>query len=191
MSQEIKLTEKDYKYLQEGWMSKALKTEGEVMSEYANRERELLYKYVDYTYKILASLGIFAGFGFTGITRVQTLGFFILGEAILVATILYGLYWLKIYFESNLKPIQESSREIFKKYKARDRVFLEISKDFIERQIMKKDNLLDVQKKDQEILEWIGEHTGENSEKKETPPHLIMVLCAGFGLAIIFISFLI
>lgn len=34
----IKLNEKDYRELYEGWMSKALKAENKVMGEYSDRE---------------------------------------------------------------------------------------------------------------------------------------------------------
>lgn len=191
MSNEIRLSEEEYRDLYEGWISKGLRTEGEVMSEFSDRERELLYKYIDFTYQILSTLGIFAGFGFTAINNVQTLWLFILGEGILISTILYGLVWLKRFYTSNLAPLQESSREIFKLYKQRDEIFLRISGDFLEKQVLKKENLINAQKKDQEVLNWIRDHTGENAPKRETPSHGIMIFTAIIGLACIFISFIV
>lgn len=191
MNSEIKLSEKEYQELYEGWMSKALKTEGEVMGVFADRERELLYKYVDFTYQILTALGIFAGFGFTAFSKVQTLWLFIFGEVLLISTILYGFLWLKKFYTSNLEPLQESSREIFKLYKKRDEIFLKISNDFLKKQVLKKKNLVNAQKKDQKVLDWIRNHTGEDAPKKETPPHGIMFAIAIIGLACIFASFVI
>lgn len=191
MNKEIELTEHDYKDLYEGWMSKALKTESEVMGEFSDRERELLYKYIDFTYQILTALGIFAGFGFTAINSVQTLWLFILGEGVLISTILYGFLWLKKFYTSNLFPLQKSSRGIFKLYKQRDEIFLKISNDFLTKQILKKENLVNAQNKDQEVLNWIRNHTGENAPKKETPPHGAMVFTAVVGLTCVFVSFIV
>lgn len=191
MSKEIQLTELEYKDLYEGWMSKALKTESEVMGEFSDRERELLYKYIDFTYQILTALGIFAGFGFTAINGVQTLWLFILGEGVLISAILYGFLWLKKFYTSNLEPLQESSREIFKLYKQRDEIFLKISNDFLAKKILKKENLVNAQKKDQEVLNWIRDHSGENAPKREIPPHGMMVFTAVIGLACIFASFIV
>lgn len=188
---EIKLSESDYREVYEGWISKALKTESEVMAEYSNRERELLYKFTEFTYQLLAAIGIFSGFGFTAIDKVKTLWLFISGEGILASAILFGLYWLKKFYESNLSALQNSSRAIFKIYKERDEVFLQIGKDFTERQVLRKSNLLKAQEKDQEVLNWIREHTGEKSEKKETPPHKVIISLSLVGLVIIFLSFLV
>lgn len=99
MGKEIELTNQEYRELYEGWMSKSLKVESEIMSKFADREKELLYKYTDYIYQILAALGIFAGLGFTAISNVQTQWLFILGEAILISDLLYGFYWLKFFLK--------------------------------------------------------------------------------------------
>lgn len=187
---EIKLTEKEYRELYEGWISKALKTESEIMGEYSDRERELLYKYIDFTYQILATLGIFAGFGFTAISSVQTLSLFILGETLLIAPILYGLVWLKKFYDSNLEPLQNSSRDVFNIYKRRDEIFLDISSDFLTKQTLLKENLINAQKIDQEVLNWIREHSGEEATKKEIPPHKTIFVLAIAGLVFIFLSFL-
>lgn len=98
---------------------------------------------------------------------------------------------VKIFFEVNLTGLQTSSREIFKKYKERDDYFLKISEDFKEKQTLNQDNLLGAQKKDQEILRWIREHTGENAPKKNPPPHTSLLALAIIGLVYIFSSFLI
>lgn len=191
MKDKIKLDEKDYRELYEGWMAKSLKTENEVMGEYADRERELLYKYIDFTYQMLTTLGIFAGFGFTAFSMVRTVWLFILGEIFLIAPIIIGLVWLKKFYDSNLEPLQNSSREIFKIYKQRDEIFLKISNDFLKGQFLLKENLINAQNKDQEILNWIREHTGENQQTKEVIPHKWIFSSAVIGLSLILLSFLV
>lgn len=189
--QQRNLSETEYREIYEGWISKALKTEREVMSEYSDREQGLLYKFIEFTYQILAVIGIFAGFGFTALGQVKSLWLFFLGESILISTILFGLYWLKKFYESNLGTIQKSSKEVFKIYKQRDEFFLQIARDFAEKQILKKANLINAQKKDEEVLNWIRNHTGENTDKKETLPHTKIILSSIVGLIFVFLSFLI
>ena len=185
------MTENDYKELYEGLMSKALKTENEVMSEYGDREQELLYRFIGFTYQILSITGIFAGFGFTAISKVQNLPLFLSGQALLIFSILFGLWWLKRFYESNLQAIQQSADTVFKLYKERDKCYLAIAKDFTNKQELNKDNLLLSMEKDQKILDFIASRTGENHDKKETPPHTIIFVVSVIGVILLLSSFFI
>lgn len=187
----IKLSEKEYRDLYEGIMAKALKTENEVMSEFGNREQELLYKFIGFTYQILSITGIFAGFGFTAINKVQNLYLFIGGQALLIFSILLGLWWLKRFYESNLQAIQQSADTIFKLYKERDKYYLAIARDFTESQKLKKNNLLLSMEKDQKVLDFISSRAGENRNKKETPPHTLIFITSIIGVILLLSSFFI
>lgn len=187
----IKLSEKEYRDLYEGMISKALKTEGEVMSDYSNQEQELLYRFTGFTYQILSIIGIFAGFGFTAISKAQNLYLFLSGQSLLIFSILLGLWWLKSFYESNLQAIQQSSNGIFELYKERDKVYLAISKDFLEKQELKKSNLLSTMAKNQDILDFIADRSGKNREKKEVLPHKLIFVSSTIGVILLLLSFLI
>lgn len=83
---------------------------------------------------------------------VQTVWVFVLGEVFLISPIVVGFIWLKKFYDSNLKPLQNSSREVFKIYKQRDELFLKISKNFLEGRFLITDNLINAHKKNQKIL---------------------------------------
>ncbi len=187
----IKISEQDYRELYEGMMSKALKTESEVMSEFGNREQELLYKFIGFTYQILSIIGIFAGFGFTAIDKVKNLYLFIGGQSLLIFAILLGLLWLKRFYESNLEAIQYSSNSIFELYKDRDKIYLAIGRDYTERQVLKKSNLLIAMEKDQNVLDFIAANSGNGRNKKEMLPHKIIFILSTLGVIMLLLSFLI
>ncbi|HCE31014.1 TPA: hypothetical protein DEQ89_03280 [Candidatus Daviesbacteria bacterium] len=184
----IKLSEQDYRELYEGVFSKGLKTEGEAMAEYGKNEIDLLYRFIGFTYQMLSIVGIFAGFGFTAIDRVKNLYIFLTGEAMLVSSILVGLWWLKRFYESNLSAIQKSSNTVSELYKDRDKVYLEISKDYMNSQTLKKSNMLAISEKNNKILEFIGR---KKEQKDEIPPHRVILILSVVGILLLLSSFLI
>src|SRR3989344_4910902 len=100
MPNEIEVTDEDYKDLYDGWIHKALETEGFVMGKYSDQELQLLNKFIGFTYQILTAIGIIAGFGFTAMQNVKSVLLFTLGELVLVAAILFGLFWVKKFYEN-------------------------------------------------------------------------------------------
>lgn len=83
----------------------------QVNNEYLKTETKYLDGYLDYSSKVIQIVGILAGFGFTAVSKVQTLWLFILGELLLVGAIVFGLVKTRNIFTSTLKSIPVARKE--------------------------------------------------------------------------------
>lgn len=187
--QKLKLTPKEFEETYTAWMHNSMKAESEVMSKYSEQELDLLHRFIGYTYQIITVLGILAGFGFTAIQRVASFPLFIAGESLLVVAILYGLYWIKKFYESNISTIQASSNGTFKIYKDRDDIFLKINDEYIKTQTVDKTLFEEVMSKERSLVEYIGNRASSDKEKAEKMPHNIILLIATFGFVLLLASF--
>jgi len=188
-NKKITISSDDYQNIYEGWFHKSLETESNVMGTYSSSELDLLNKFIGYTYQILTVIGILAGFGFTAIDNVKTICLFIAGEALLATSILLGLYWVKKFYESNISAIQKTSNGLFKVYRKRDEVFLRISNEFLKTQQISRADVMEANKKEQDILAYIGGHD-KRKRKEEFLPHTSTLVLASIGFALILASFI-
>lgn len=82
---------------------------GEVTGTFREIELKLRDDLLRFTEKILQTIGIFAGFGFTGIQSVKVIPAFILGEILLIAAILFGIFKLKNIHSTSLDGVQKNA----------------------------------------------------------------------------------
>lgn len=116
----------------------------EAMGEYGEKELKLIDDTLSFGYKIIQTIGIVAGFGFTALGSVKTTGFFVLGEALFVTSIIYGVYQIKRIYATNLQAIQESSNQKSKVFQEKSQFFEEVIAGAVEERKM---NAADFQQK--------------------------------------------
>lgn len=117
------------------------------MSEYGKAEMKLIDDTLNFGYKIIQVIGIFAGFGFTAIQKVENIYFFCLGEIFYISAIVYGIYQIKKIYATNLESVQHSSANKYKVFKEKSEFFQTYIKKFTE------ENKLDVEKFTNELKE--------------------------------------
>ena len=88
------------------------------MGKYGENELKLLDGTVEFCYKVIQVIGVIAGFGFTGVGFVKSHALFVIGEMILLAALIYGLFQIRRFYLTNLSAIQAGSnkaRDLFQK----------------------------------------------------------------------------
>lgn len=93
------------------------------MEEYGEKELKLIDDVLNFVYKMIQVIGIVAGFGFTALGFVKQLHLFILGEAFLLSSIVYGIYQIKKIYATNLNGIQKSSNEASTIFQEKSQLF--------------------------------------------------------------------
>lgn len=98
-------------------LSQLVKQDNELLKElvdtYSKQEEKYLDGYRAFAYGLLQPLGIIAGFGFTAIGSVKTLPLFILGEAILIGSIVFAAFKTRQVYTSTLDSLaKEKDKKI-------------------------------------------------------------------------------
>ena len=168
----------------------SLKLQSEVKAEYGKAELELFNKTLDFTYKILTTIGIVAGFGFTAITRVETMSLFIAGEAMLFLAILLGIYWIQRIYLNNLKSIQDTSLKHNRVFNARNTVYKKIFDRLQKDGTLSSIDLAELEKRDDEILNSFAVYPEYAKDPKEEMPLTYIIIFFIFGSLWILSSFL-
>ena len=73
---------------------------------------------ISHIQKILTVIGLFAGFGFTGLSSVSSRSLFMTGEAILLGAILIGIVGVEEYYEQNMDFMHWYEAEVKRTYGA-------------------------------------------------------------------------
>ncbi len=119
----------------------------EVMNTYGKTEQKLRDDLLRFTEKIIQTIGIFAGFGFTGIQGVKSIYLFAFGETLLIAAILYGIAKVKNIHATSLESVQKSFDKKFSVFNKKSLIFQRAIPTFL------KDKKLDITKLQNEIEE--------------------------------------
>lgn len=98
----------------------------ETMKEYGDKELKLIDDVLNFGYKIIQTVGVIAGFGFTAIGYVKNIYLFLSGEGILLLSIVYGVYKIKKIYSVNLGSIQSSSDQKSRIFNEKSQIFQEV-----------------------------------------------------------------
>ena len=152
----------------------------DAMKEYADKELKLIDDVLNFGYKIIQTVGIVAGFGFTAIGYVKNIFLFVSGEGILLLSIIYGVYKIKKIYSENLDSIQSSSDRKNKIFVEKSKVFQEIIPKALREGII---DIADFQSRldviDQKLLKEFSQDKKQNNKKNEdflTPLILFLIL---------------
>ena len=162
-----------------------------VMTEYGKKEIKLVDNILNFGYKIIQTVGIVAGFGFTAIGNVKNIYLFVLGEGILLISIIYGVNKIKKIYTSNLNGIQLSSNNVCKILFEKSKIFQKIIPKALSSGLIDMDNFqLKLDIIDQKLIKEFSpiKSSGNKSEDFLTPLIIFLGL-GGIGLLASFICF--
>lgn len=151
------------------------------MEKYAKTEMKLIDDNLNFGYKIIQTIGIIAGFGFTAISGVKNNYFFAIGEFLLITSVAYGIYQIKKIYTSNLESIQKSSNKSFAAFDEKSKLYVETITKFLKEGIIDT-NLFqnDLEIVDQKLLEAIKpDRAHRNKDEGRFLTALVIILLTG------------
>lgn len=87
-------------------------TKNKHLSELSERQDLAYSNIINFLFRTAQTIGLIAGFGFTAISKVRHITFFILGEFLLIYSIFYMFYWLADEHTSLLKSLAKISKKL-------------------------------------------------------------------------------
>jgi len=163
---------------------------GEAMKEYGDKELKLIDDVLNFGYKIIQTVGIVAGFGFTAISYVKNIYLFVSGEGILLLSIVYGVYKIKKIYSENLNSIQASSDNKSKVFIEKSNIFQEvIPKAVKDRVIDMADFQIRLDAVDQKLLKEFSPDKKSKTKKNEDflTPLIFFLILGGLALLLSFV----
>jgi len=83
-----------------------------LIDDLASLKQKAYSELIGSIYKIIQTIGIVAGFGFTAIGMVESLKMFLFGEAFLFLSIFYGVYKTHLFYEKENAWIDKMVKKI-------------------------------------------------------------------------------
>jgi hypothetical protein len=171
-----KMTENEFEKFIQKESSRFLKLETEIMETYGKEQLTLFYKILDFTYQILAVVGLVAGFGFTALGSVQYIFAFIAGEAFLLSAIIYGLYRIQKVYSDNLDSLDANKDEIKEAFaNRRNALRVIVESHQTKGEVNKKDGERLIEKNNAILKPFLPKET-EKEKEEQSPLKVIMVL---------------
>jgi len=113
------------------WSSEFHKLFSEVMRAHSKDEKDLFYKLVEFTYNLTITVGVIAGFGFAGFGYVRNVPSFMIGEILLIGSIVYTVVQVKNIYQGNLTSVQKARERKFKLFEEKSRLFRSFVPKFV------------------------------------------------------------
>jgi hypothetical protein len=130
--------------------SKFFNLQSNVIKEFGEKKLNIYFQLVNFTYQIVTTLGVLAGFGFFALSFVNKITSFIFGEALLFCAIVKGIHLVHKTYVGELISLDEAERKHSDEFYERRKVFT----DVLEKILEDKANKIDIEKlnkKDEEI----------------------------------------
>jgi hypothetical protein len=108
---EKNFSKEEWKEFYENFGSRFFQLESATLKAYGDDQKKLIYEVFGSSKTLVQTIGVVAGFGFTGLGYVKNLPLFLTGEFFLFSTIFYGLYWEQKAYKTNL---ESSATEIIR-----------------------------------------------------------------------------
>lgn len=99
--EEIKFSEDEWDKFYENKGSQFFQLESTTLKAHGEDQKKLLYEIFGSSKTLIQTIGVVAGFGFTGLSYVKNLSLFIGGEFFLFVAIFSGLFWAQKAYKTN------------------------------------------------------------------------------------------
>jgi len=193
MGKEIIMSDQEWDIFYESQGSRYFKLESEILSAHGENQKNLLYKILNSTTKLIQVIGVVAGFGFTGLGYVKNLPLFFAGEFLLFVAIFIGLFWTQKIYKSNFTNTNKEVERVKEIFKDRFNVFKQIYDKALsaiekEEEIKISYSLIsELMKKNNELLENYQKKDAEKKEWEPFPMLMIFFAIGGIGLLLSFV----
>ena len=124
--EEIKFSKEQWYEFYEKEGSHFFQLESNALKAHGEDQKKLLYEIFGSSKTLIQTIGVVAGFGFTGLNFVKNLSLFVGGEALLFIAIFYGLFWTQKIYKTNFNSSSTEIGRIKKLFGERYNVFKKI-----------------------------------------------------------------
>lgn len=191
MEEEIKFSEEQWKEFYENFGSRFFQLESATLKAHGDDQKKLIYEVFGSSKTLVQTIGVVAGFGFTGLGYVRNLPLFLTGEFFLFFTIFYGLYWGQKAYKTNLKSSTDEVIRVKKLFSDRYSVFKKIYDKALsdiskgnEISIPKSD-ISDLQKQGNDLMEKFAIQDESKNKNIGDPFSWLMALFATGGVCLL------
>jgi hypothetical protein len=192
--EEIKLSEKEWDEFYENQGSHFLKLEGQTLEAHGADQKKLLYEIFGSSKTLVQTIGVVAGFGFTGLAYVKELPLFIIGEFFMLGAIFAGLLWTQTTYRTNLNSSLNQTAGLKKLFADRfsffkkiyDKAMMDIAAG---KEIsISKSQMVELQKQNNQLLEKFTSESDKSGVSFSDPFGWLMLFFA-IGGSFLLISF--
>ena len=192
MGEEIKLSSEDWDKFYESQGSRYFQLESKTLEAHGDDQKKLIYEVFGSSKTLVQTIGVVAGFGFTGLGYVKNLPLFLTGEFFLFFTIFYGLYWGQKAYKTNLENSTTEVARVKKLFADRYSVFKKIyNKALLDIQngneiSIPKSDISDLQKQGNDLMEKFAIQDDSKNKNVGDPFGWLMILFAIGGVCLLF-----
>ena len=160
----------------------------ETTKAYGDQEQKYIDELLSFSYKMVQTIVIVAGFGFTALGFVKKISLFVFGELLLISSIVYGIYSLKQIYSKIISILKDSSDKKYQILKERSDLFVKTILGAVKNKFVDLEGFeTKLGKVDKELLE---EFSRENKEGKDEAYFMnILILLFLLGSILILVSF--
>ncbi len=186
------LTDKEIDEFYERFGSRHLQTQSEMMKDYSGHILDLENKTISFLYSIATTIGVFAGFGFTAISRVEYLHVFMLGELLLMSAVFFTILFIQRTHLSTKNELWNQWNDYRIHFNERNNLFSSILQKVLKEKIYPENNMRELFDKDKQLIKKMyTDGRIEDKFGKSLKRVTYIVLCLfTLGVLLILVSFL-
>lgn len=191
---EVELSEKEWDEFYENQGSRFLNLEGETLKAHGDDQKKLLYEIFGSSKTLVQTIGVVAGFGFTGLGYVKELPLFIIGEFFMLGAIFAGLSWTQTTYRTNLNSSLNQTAGLKKLFADRFSFFKKIYDKAMAdiaagKEIsIPKSQIMELQKQNNQLLEKFTSESDKSGVSFNDPFGWLMLFFA-IGGSLLLLSF--
>ena len=191
LNEEIKFSEEEWKEFYENFGSRFFQLESATLKAHGDDQKKLIYEVFGSSKTLVQTIGVVAGFGFTGLGYVKNLPLFLTGEFFLFFTIFYGLYWGQKAYKTNLESSNAEVIRVKKLFADRYSVFKKIYDKALSditngNEISSpKSDISDLQKQGNDLMEKFAIQNESKGKNIGDPFGWLMILFAVGGICLL------
>jgi hypothetical protein len=184
-----KLSWEEYQQLYQQIGSKSLELQSEIMRELTDNQLDLFFKSSDYVYKIVTSIGLIAGFGFTASGIIKDMLRFSFGEAFLISAIAYGLFLIPKIYNEEMTSLEFSSKKYRDIFNKRNTDLTTVVNGYIRDETVRLSDVQRVLDWDSKLLAEFGEADKRSFTNPFITPQKILISLLVLGSVLVLSSF--
>ncbi len=151
-SDQISLDEELFKEFYDNFGSNSLQLQGRVLEDLGTKQLDIYFKSIGFATTVIGAVGLIAGFGFTAFGYVQSVFLFFVGEALLLSSLFYGLFWTQQKYQEEFKSLEEERRKLTGFYEKRNEKFLVVYNSWISTRTISKKAFTELNEIDKESI---------------------------------------
>ncbi len=141
----INLSIEQFQEFHEKLGSENFQLQSRIFEDYGKKKLDIYFKSIGFTTVVIGTAGLIAGFGFTAISQIQSELLFFVGEALLLSSIFYGLFWIQNIYQGEFRSIEEEIKRLREFYDKRNEKYMVLYNEWMSKKSITKNNLKQLQ----------------------------------------------